>query len=76
MGFWQQMPLHQGLQVLKRHRRATEAAAIAIFAMLLTLLPRVILPFVLGMIASPIIIAVTAVSACPPLGKPPYIQPW
>ena len=59
---WDQIPAHQGLSLLKRHRRASAAAATALFAMLLTLLPRVILSFMLGMIASPILIAVTLVS--------------
>ena len=62
MGLWDPIPVHQGLSLLKRHRRASAAAATALFAMLLTLLPRVILSFMLGMIVSPVLIAVTVVS--------------
>ena len=58
------MSLHQGLRVLIEHRVATGTVAMAVLIALLTLLPRIILPFVLGMIASPILILVTAVSRC------------
>lgn len=62
MGVWDHIPVHQGLSLLKRHRRASAAAATALCAMLMTLLPRVVLSVMLGMIASPILIAVTVVS--------------
>ena len=62
------MPLHQGLRLLKKHRRAAGAAAVALFAALFMLLPRVMLPFMLGMVASPIVILATAVRPCPAPG--------
>ncbi len=57
--------MHQGLRLLNEHRVATGSAAMALFALTLLLLPRIILPFVLGMIASPILILVTTVGPCP-----------
>ena len=56
------MSLHQGLRVLMEHRVASGIVAMATLTFLLMLLPRIILPFVLGMIASPILILATAVS--------------
>lgn len=64
MRLWDQVPLHQGLSVLSRHKGASAAAAMAVFAMSLTLAPRILVPFMLGMIVSPVLIAVTAVSDC------------
>lgn len=63
MGFWDQMPSHQGLSLLKGHKRAAAAAAVAVLALLLTLLPRIVVPFLLGMMLSPLLIALTAVRA-------------
>ena len=63
MGLWDQMPLHQGLNLLKGHKRAAAAAAMAVLAVLLTLLPRMVVSFLLGMILSPLLIAFTAVRA-------------
>ena len=63
MGFWDKMPSHQGLSLLKGHKRAAAAAAAAVFATLLTVLPRIVVPFLLGMILSPLLIALTAVRA-------------
>ena len=53
--------MHQALRMLNEHKVATGSAAMALVALLLMLLPRIILTFVLGMIASPILIVVTAV---------------
>ena len=63
MGLWDQMPSHQGLNLLKGHKRAAAAAAVAMFAILLTFLPRVVVPFLLGMTLSPLLITLTAVRA-------------
>ena len=63
MGFWDKMPSHQGLSLLKGHKRAAAAAAVAVFVTLLAFLPRVIVPFLLGMILSPLLIALIAVRA-------------
>ncbi len=62
MGVWDQIPLYQSLSLLKRHKRASAVAATALLAILLPLLPHGILSFMLGMIASPILIAIAVVS--------------
>ena len=63
MGLWDQMPSHQGLSLLKGNKRAAAAAAVAVLAILLTFLPRVVIPFLLGMILSPLLITLIAVRA-------------
>ena len=57
--------MHQGLRLLNEHRIATGSAAMALFALILVLAPRIVLPFILGMLASPILILVTTVRPCP-----------